>query len=53
MLAPPAGSRVVTPGFARLAHFVPIAAIVIQTATTLDVADLFRNALLTAHNCVA
>jgi hypothetical protein len=53
MLASPAGSKVVTPGFARLAHFVPIAAIVIQTATTLDVADLFRNALLTAHKLYA
>jgi hypothetical protein len=35
MLASPAGSKVVKPGFERLAHFVPIAAIVIQTATTL------------------
>jgi hypothetical protein len=33
MLASPAGSKVVTPGFARLAHFVSIAAIVVQTAT--------------------
>jgi len=33
MLASPAGSKVVRPGFERLAHFVPIAAIVIQTAT--------------------
>ena len=33
MLASPAGSKVVMPGFEGLAHFVPIAAIVIQTAT--------------------
>ena len=33
MLASPAGSKVVMPDFGRLAHFVPIAAIVIQTAT--------------------
>jgi hypothetical protein len=34
MLASPAGSKVVRRRFERLAHFVPIAAIVIQTATT-------------------
>jgi hypothetical protein len=33
MLASPAGSKVVMPGFEGLAHFVPIAAIVIQTVT--------------------
>ena len=33
MLASPAGSKVVMPGFEGLAHFVPIAAIAIQTVT--------------------
>jgi hypothetical protein len=48
MLASPAGSKVVMPGFERPAHFVPIAAIVIQTATRSigDVRDSER--LLTA-----
>lgn len=52
MLASPAGSKVVKPGFERLAHFVPIAAIVIQTATTLDVSDPLGDALPPARNGV-
>ena len=52
MLASPAGSKVVMPEFGGLAHFVPIAAIVIQTATTLDVSDPLGDALPPARNGV-